>query len=206
MWLSKKSGHRVSSRSQIKIKEVRDGILVLHGGDFRAIVETSSINFELKSEEEQDVLIDSYQNFLNSLPSPIQILIRVREIDIAGYIDRIAQSQKLEQDAVYKEQITNYSSFVKSLVWGNKILSRRFYIIVPYHSDERRLDFLYIKEQLALRRDIIVKGLEKLGMKARIVDSLGILDLFYSFYNSDQVKTQELKGSTISMLLQHTYA
>lgn len=205
MWLLNKSKAKVSSRSQIRIKEVRDGVLVLPNRNFRVIVETSSVNFELKSEEEQDVLIDSFQNFINSLPSELQILVRVREIDIAGYIERIAQSQLLEQDVIYKAQIADYSNFVKSLVSGNKILSRRFYIIIPFHSVERKFDFAYIKEQLNLRRDIVVKGLDKLGMKARPIDSIGTLDLFYSFYNPAQVKTQELKGSTIHLLLQHTY-
>lgn len=206
MWLWNKSRSKMSSRSQIRIKEVRDGVLVLPKGNFCVVVETSSVNFELKSDAEQDVLIDSFQNFLNSLPSKLQIVVRVREIDIAHYIERIAKSEVLEQDVVYKAQIADYSNFVKSLVTGNKILSRRFYIVIPFQGDERNADFSYIKEQLNLRRDIIVKGLEKLGMKVRVIDSIDILDLFYSFYNFGQVKTQELKGSTIRMLLQHTYA
>ncbi|MDO8658746.1 MAG: hypothetical protein Q7K55_08445, partial [Candidatus Levybacteria bacterium] len=82
MWLLNKSRNKVSSRKQIQIKEVKDDILVLPNNEYRTIIETSSINFELKSEEEQDVLIDGFQNFLNSLPSQLQILIRVREVDI----------------------------------------------------------------------------------------------------------------------------
>ena len=206
MWHLPKSKRKASSRSQIKIKEVRDGILVLPGNNYRTILETSSVNFELKSEQEQDVLIDSYQAFLHSLPSDLQILIRVREVDIDGYIERITQSKALEKDEVYLDQITHYSSFVKKLVSGNKILSRRFYIVIPFHGDEHNRDFTFIKEQLTLHRDIIAKGLEKLGMKARALDSIEILDLFYGFYNPAQVKTQELKGATINMLLSHSYA
>lgn len=206
MWHLPKSKRKGSSRSQIRIKEVKDGILVLPGNNYRTILESSSVNFELKSEDEQDVLIDSYQAFLHSLPSDIQILIRVREIDIDRYIERIAQSKALEKDEVYQEQIAHYSTFVKSLVSGNKILSRRFYIVIPFHSEERFPDFSFVKEQLTLRRDIIAKGLEKLGMKAKALDSIEILDLFYSFYNPAQAKTQELKGTTINMLLSHAYA
>lgn len=205
MWPLNKSKSKASSRRQIKIKEVKDSILVLPDNQYRVILETSSINFELKSEQEQDVLIDSFQNFLNSLPCELQILVRVREVDIDHYLEQISQSKLLEKEKIYKDQINNYSQFIKNLVSGNKILSRRFYVVIPYHHLDRNKDFNLIKEQINLNRDIVFRGLEKLGMKARLLDSLEILDLFYSFYNPSQIKTQELKGQTIQMLLQNNY-
>jgi hypothetical protein len=205
MWLLNKSKKKVSSRQQIKIKEVKDNILLLPNHEYRMVLETSSINFELKSEEEQDVLIDSFQNFLNALPSSLQILIRVRELDIDRYLEEIVKSKGQEKEKVYKQQLDNYSTFIKNLVSGNKILSRRFYIIIPYHPEEKTKDFSMVKEHLYLNRDIIQRGLEKLGMKARTLESLELLDLFYSFYNPNQSKTQELKGETIERLLQQNY-
>ena len=86
MWLLSKSKQRTGSRRQIQIKEVKDGIILLSNNQYRAVLETSSINFELKSEAEQDVIIDSFQNFLNSLSFPVQILVRVREIDADQYV------------------------------------------------------------------------------------------------------------------------
>lgn len=201
-----KSNKKISSRRQIQIKEVKDNILVLPHNEYRLILETSSINFELKSEEEQDVLIDSFQNFLNSLPCPLQILIRVREVDIDSYVEQIKAKKITEKETIYKEQIDTYCSFIKTMVSGNKILSRRFYIVIPYHNTDRKSDFTAIKEHLNLQRDIVSKGVEKLGMKARFLNSLELLDLFYSFYNPDQIKTQALKGQTIDMLLTNTYA
>ena len=205
MWLLNRSRNSVSSRRQIQIKEVKDSILILPNNQYRVILETSSINFELKSEEEQDVLIDSFQNFLNSLPCQLQIAIKVREVDIDRYLEQIGQTAIHEKETVYKDQIVNYCQFIKSMVSGNKILSRRFYVVIPYHHTERKTDFQLIKEQINLNRDIVMRGLEKLGMKARQLDSLEILDLFYSFYNASQVKTQELKGQTIQMLLKNNY-
>ncbi len=200
-----KSQQKMSSRRQIQIKEVRDGILILPNQQYRLIVETSSINFELKSEEEQDVLIDNFQNFLNSLPCHVQILIRVREIDINRYIDYISQTKQNETESIYKEQIANYATFIRKLVSGNKILARHFYIVIPYHPQEKTNDFALIKEQIRLYRDVILRGLEKLGMKARPLDSLEILNLFYTFYNPTVSKTQELKGETIHALIEHDY-
>ena len=205
MFLLGKSKSKVSSRRQIQIKEVRDGILVLPNNEYRVIIETSSINFELKSEAEQDVLIESFQNFLNSLPCPLQMLIRVREVDIDRYLEQISQSKKSEKEKVYKDQIDNYSEFIKELVTGSKILSRRFYVVIPYHHTDRNKDFNLIKEQIHLNRDIVLRGVEKLGMKARQLDSIELLDLFYSFYNPAQSKTQELKGQTIQMMLESQY-
>ena len=200
MWLLNKSLNKVSSRRQIAIKEVQDDMLVLPNNHYRLVLETSSVNFELKSEDEQDVLIDTFQSFLNSLPCKLQILIRVREVDIDQYIGKVTASKENETKEIYKEQLDNYATFVKNLVSGNKILSRRFYIVIPYHLDGKH-DLGLVKEQLNLTKDLVTKGLEKLGMRAKRLDSLELLDLFYSFYNPNQIKTQELTGETIRRLL-----
>lgn len=198
---SKKS----SSRRQIQIKEVVDNILVLPGNEYRQILETSSVNFELKSEEEQDVIIDSFQNFLNSLPCEIQILVRVREVDIDRYVEDIAKTKEKETIPAYKKQIEGYCSFVKKLVSGNKILSRRFYIVIPYKHTERHQDMKLIKEHLNLEKDIIIKGLERMQMKARSITGLEILNLFYGFYNPESLKTQAITRETVEALLKNNY-
>ena len=198
---SKKS----SSRGQIQIKEVVDNILVLPGNEYRQILETSSVNFELKSEEEQDVMIDSFQNFLNSLPCEIQILVRVREVDIDRYVEDIGKTKEKESIPAYKKQIEGYCSFVKKLVSGNKILSRRFYIVIPYKHNERHQDMKLIKEHLNLEKDIIIKGLERMQMKARSITGLEILNLFYGFYNPECLKTQAITKETVEALLKNNY-
>jgi hypothetical protein len=205
MWLLNKSKNKASSRQQIQIKEVKDDILILPNEEYRVILETSSINFELKSEEEQDVLIDSFQNFLNSLPCQLQILIRVREVDIDHYLEEISKSRKSEKEKAYKNQIDNYCDFITDLVAGNKILSRKFYIVVPYAQSEKNKDWRLIKEQLKLLADIISRALAKMGMKARPLGSLEILDLFYSFYNPGQIKTQALSSETLKKLTENNY-
>lgn len=200
-----KSKNKVSSRRQIAIKEVKDDILVLPNNRYRLILETSSVNFELKSESEQDIITDNYKTFLNSLPFPMQILIRVREVAIDSYLQRLQIKREREPQKIYKEQIQNYSEFIKKLVAGNKILSRKFYIVIPFDPTERQKDFPYVKEQLHLQRDIVIRSLEKINMKAKQLNSLQILDLFYSFYNQSQIKTQPLSMSTIDFLLNNTY-
>ncbi|SRR5260221_7436749 len=204
MWLFQKSKNKISSRQQIQIKEVKDDILILPRNEYRLAIETSSINFELKSEEEQDTIIDSFQNFLNSLSTPVQILIRVREVDVDHYLEQIVKNKHLEKEKIYKEQIETYTEFIQKLVTGNKILSRHFYVVIPYKSEGDK-DFKIIKEHLYLTRDIVTRGLEKIGMKVQSLNSLELLDLFYSFYNPSHIKTQPLQQETVNQLQKEIY-
>lgn len=192
-----------SARTQINIKEVKDGVLILPGNKYRMIMETSAINFELKSEEEQDQIIDTFQNFLNGLPCPVQILIRTREVDIDGYLEDFMNTNNHETDKTYKTQLKEYGQFIKKLVSGNKILSRRFYLVISASQGSGKSDFSIIKEQLKLNEDIVIKGLDRLGMKTRRLGNLEVLDLFYSFYNPSKLKTQPLSEQTFNSIFNH---
>lgn len=194
---------KASARHQIGIKEVKDGVLILPGNKYRVILETSAVNFELKSEEEQDQIIDTFQNFLNALPCSVQILIRTREIDIDGYLEDFMIHNNHETDSVYQEQLVEYGQFIKTLVTGNKILTRKFYLVIAYAGNLSKRDFAIIKEQLKLNQDIATKGLEKLGMKTRQLGNLEVLDLFYSFYNPSKLKAQPLTQKTFEAFTHH---
>jgi len=204
MLLFQKSNKKVPSRRQVSIKEVRDNILVLSHNHYRTIIETSAINFDLRSEEEQDVLIDSFQQFLQSLSCPIQIIVRTRELDVDQYLELIARGEEKEKEIVYKEQLTTYATFVRKLVSGNKILTRRFFIVVPYDTKENT-EFDAIKEQLLLNQDIVIKGLERMGMRTRQLHNVELLDLFYSFYNPTKAKIQPLNIKTMQESLIKNY-
>jgi type IV secretory pathway VirB4 component len=194
----KKSNKQSSSRRQIAIEGVRDGILLLPKNKYRAVLQVSSINFELKSEAEQDALIDTYQSVLNSLAIPLQIVVRVRELDMDKYLENFQARLSEESEAIYRQQTTNYVEFVQRLVTKNKILTRSFYVVLPHDTHEK--DFDVIKEQLALHVDIVAKGLARLGMHARRLDSLELLDLFYSFYSPTGAKRQPLRQQTMQLM------
>ncbi len=198
MFTLKKSNNKTSNRKQIAIKGVRDGILLLPGSNYRVVLQLSSINFELKSEAEQDALIDTYQSFLNSLDIPLQINVRVREMDMDKYLENFSKRMNQEDEKIYKDQVKNYTDFVRSLITTNKILSRYFYIVIPLNESEK--DFDLIKEQLALRTDIVAKGLSRMGIQSRMLDSMEVLDLFYSFYSPDQSRRQPLRNQTMQLL------
>lgn len=198
MSLLQKSRMKASARQQINIRGVKDGVLQLPQNRFRLVLEVSAVNFELKSEDEQDALIETYESFLNSLPCRIQILVRIRELDMDKYLSNLDDQCSRETDAIYQNQIKHYSSFVEGLVASKKILSRQFYVVLPY--DSHTNDFDSAKEQLALNADLVAKGLARLGMHSRRLGSLEVLDLFHSFYNPAQAKVQPLSGQVAQLI------
>lgn len=199
MFLLQKSKNKTDSRKQIDIKGVKDQVLMLPGNQYRSVLHVSSVNFELKSEDEQDILIDTFESFLNSVGCPLQILIRTREIDMDKYLGELNERLNGETEAIYRTQLQNYDEFIRSLITTNKILTRHFYVVIPYDADPK-LEFELVKEQLNLRADIVTKGLGRLGMQARELSSLEILDLFYSFYSPEQAKIQPLTDHAVSLV------
>jgi hypothetical protein len=199
MSVLQKSNKKASARQQIDIKGVQEGVLVLPGNRYRVVLQVSPVNFELKSEDEQDAIIDTYESFLNSIGVPLQVLIRIREIDMDAYLEELNSRVDEEKVPIYKKQLKNYDEFIRSLIKTNKILSRHFYVIVP-HNATSRADFELVKEQLSQTVDIVSKGLARLGMHSHELSSLEILDLFYSFYSPRQAKIQPLTTKTLELL------
>jgi len=193
-----KSNNKASSRQQINIKGVQDGILMLDDNKYRTVHEVSSVNFELKSEEEQDILIDTYESFLNSLPCPLQIIVRIRELDMSKYVNDLQLRLSEEKEYIYRSQIQNYNEFVQDLVADNSILSRHFYVVLPFSA--KGADFDTAKERLMINGDIISKGFMRLGVRTRQLDSLEILDLFHSFYNPAQAKSQPITDEVVKLV------
>ena len=199
MFALQKSKNKTSSRHQIAIKGVRDGILILPSNQYRAVLQVSSLNFELRSEEEQDAIIDTYESFLNSVGSSLQILIRTREIDMDKYLEELSERLNGETEKVYRQQLKNYDEFIRSLISTNKILTRHFYIVVSF-STSGKTDFELVQEQLNLKLDIVSKGMMRIGMHTKELTSLETLDLFYSFYSPTQAKLQPLTEQALQLI------
>jgi hypothetical protein len=187
---------KVGSNRQLDIENINDGVLKISREEYRVILKASSLNFELKNEQEQDSIIDSYENFLNGLSFPIQILVRTRELNIKDYLNELLTQEIEETDHIYKSQISNYSKYIEDLVRENKIISRSFYIVIGLNSKLK--DQKLIRDQLMIKADLISKNLSKIGISTNILDSLEIIDLFYTFYSPSRAKNQPI--SEISLL------
>jgi hypothetical protein len=199
MFALQKSKSKSNSRIQIDIKGVQDNILLLTNNRYRAVLEVTPVNFELRSEDEQDAIIDIYESFLNSVGVPLQILIRTREIDMDKYLEDLSDQVTQEVVPIYKQQLEHYGEFIKSLISTNKILTRHFYVIVPYTAPSKS-DLDLVKEQVSLIVDIVAKGLGRLGISTKQLSSLALLDLFYSFYSPKQAKTQPLTAQALRLV------
>ncbi|MFO0971392.1 MAG: TraC family protein [Candidatus Saccharimonadales bacterium] len=115
------------------------------------------------------------------------------------YLEELNERLHGETEKVYKQQLKNYDEFIRSLITTNKILTRHFYLIVPYTATSKT-DFELVQEQLNLKLDIVAKGMTRLGMHTKELSSLEVLDLFYSFYNPVQAKVQPLTEQALRLI------
>jgi len=197
--LKKSNSKATSSRRQIAIKGVEGNILELPNNEFRLVIAASAINIELKSEAEQDAIIDTYQRFLNSLPCTIQIVEYIKEIDIEKYLEGYESRLHQGKAKINKEHIEQYKKFVRGLVKTNKILTKQFYIVIPYkHKGKPSIDV--VQDQLNMYYKIVETGLKKIGIHTRQLSGIEMLELFYNFYNPEMAKFQPLRAQTIEML------
>lgn len=201
-------------QEHLPLLEIRDDTVVLKDGTLRAVVLVSSINFSLKSEDEQNAIIQGYIQFLNSLTFPIQILIQSRRLNIDEYVERLKEVEKGQTNELLKIQTREYRQYIIELVQLSDIMSKRFYIVVPYSIGSIRsrgfisrfreaispTSVIHIKQQkfdkfrleLFKRVEYIMDGLSSMGLKAVPLDTQGLIELYYNTYNPDTYDQQKL--------------
>ncbi|PKL36925.1 hypothetical protein CVV38_03470 [Candidatus Peregrinibacteria bacterium HGW-Peregrinibacteria-1] len=225
---NKKSNTSAKAATQIylRIAEIRDNTLVLKNGGIRSVLKTSSINFNLKSEQEQDAIIYGYRGFLNSLEFPIQILVRSKKLDIHEYIEGIKKLGDSQTNALLKEQTYEYAQYINKLIEYADIMEKNFYVIVPYNParatkpglleglmkkfsqkdtyadlQRRNNEFTKLKKGLTQRVNTIKSGLENTGLQVEELNTGALIDLFYTSYNpitSRTIRIKDLDKSDLS--------
>ncbi|MDI6883396.1 MAG: hypothetical protein QMC93_02960, partial [Patescibacteria group bacterium] len=121
-----------STQQFLEIEDIREGVVILKNKSLRGMIMVSSLNFALKSEDEQTAIIYQFQNFLNSLDFPIEILVQSRRLNITGYLDKLKELEKKQENELLKYQISEYHKFVNDLIAGGQIFSKTFFVIVPF--------------------------------------------------------------------------
>ena len=189
-------------QQKITIEDIKDGVIIMPGGDLRGILMASSVNFSLKSTEEQDSLIFKYQGFLNSLDFPVQILMVSRHLNIDEYLSFVEQKKKEQANELLRIQIAEYFDFIKNIVQIGNIMDQSFYVIVPLSRVEKKESgiaeklglfkkpqnedtkgFDELKTQLWQRLEYVAGGLAGLGIKSAPLNTEEITQLFYRLYN-----------------------
>lgn len=201
------SSIRSSTRSTqdfVPIQEVRDGVIVLKDGSLRAVLLASSINFALKSEDEQTAFIVQFQNFLNSLDFSVQIFVQSRMLDIRPYVATLEAAYKNQLDDLMRVQIREYIEFIKSFTEAANIMTKNFFVVVPYShtinvaksgasallpfgkkpdaAAENR-SFEEQVSQLEQRIAIVQQGLVRTGVRTVQLGTEEAIELLYKMFN-----------------------
>lgn len=198
----------------VPIREVRNGTVILKDGSLRAIVMASSINLALKSQDEQNAIIGQFQNFLNSLEFSVEFFIESRDLDIRPYIALLEERYTAELDDLMKIQIREYISFIKDFTERSNIMSKNFFIVVPYDpalvgrgkgiggtisallpnnkasgsSDLTDEQFEEYRTQLEQRLGVIEQGLVRTGVRVVALGTEEIIELFYKLFNPGELE------------------
>ena len=212
----KLANKKVSASAQhyLDIAEIKEDCVVLKDGTLRAVLLVSSINFSLKSEDEQNAIIAAYIGFLNFLEFPLQIVIQSRRLDIDSYLDRLKKIEKEQTNELLRMQTAEYRQYVGELVEIGDIMTKRFYVVVPYDplSDKQKswwkrflgifsaakevklnqATFLKRRHGLFQRMEHILGGLASMSLKAVILDTQSLIELYYNTYNPDIYNKEKL--------------
>src|SRR4030042_6166442 len=148
--LTKNEGMGKSAQEFVDLSEIKHGRAIPKNGTLRAVLMVSSINFDLKSTQEQEAIISAYQGFLNSLDFPVQIIISTRKIDIDPYIDMLDEKEKTQPNELLRFQISEYRGFIKNLVGAANIMTKSFYIVVPFALTEAKKEGFLNRIQIAI--------------------------------------------------------
>ncbi|OGE86100.1 MAG: hypothetical protein A3J48_01505 [Candidatus Doudnabacteria bacterium RIFCSPHIGHO2_02_FULL_46_11] len=208
-----------STQSFLDVAEVRDGVIMLKDGNLRGVLAVSSVNFSLKSDDEQNAIISSYQSFLNSLESSVQILVQSRKTDITPYIDMMKNRMSSVSNQLLQMQMAEYIEFITRLTDVAHIMTKTFYVIVPFNLNNAKQGFFgkvgHIfnprhsvvidaaafeanKKELLQRMAEVAQRLSSTGLNSKPLETAEVVELLYSSYNVGSVSG--FQGSELDKL------
>lgn len=213
----------ISTQATLQFSELRDSLVIMKDGSFRAVVACQSINFDLMSETEREGVEYSYQNFLNSLNFTTQILVRSQKVDIGPYIERLIKMRRDNDNMLLGVLMDDYINFIDVLAQEANIMDKSFFIIIPYYASadleravEQTKNFFkamgknksqnvtrisrdtYNKaiDELNNRVETIISGLYQIGIQSVRLNTKELSELFYNFNNPDTAVREPLVDFT----------
>lgn len=212
--LTKQETMGKAAQEFVDIEEIKDGVAVLKNGTLRAVLMVSSINFDLKSTQEQEAIVANYQGFLNSLDFPIQIIVSSRKLDINPYLAMLEGKEKEQPNELLRFQIAEYRDFVKNMVDASDIMAKSFFIVIPFALSEakkqglvdrirsalnpkqimleKKMEFENYKSQLWQRVDHVMAGLSGTGIRMTPLSTEELIELYYNTYNPGVMENTEI--------------
>jgi len=206
-----------ATQRYLDISEIKEDVVVMKDGTMRAVLMVASINFALKSEDEQEAIIAQYVSFLNGLEYPLQVVIQSRRLNIDKYLDKLKQAEREQANELLRAQIADYRTFVSELVVLGQIMQKYFFVVVPYNplSDKRKGFFQQLSDLFApvlsvrlaedrfqkRRSDLMMRiehmqgSLNSMGLKAVQLDTQGLVELYYRVYNPETYDAQKMSDT-----------
>jgi hypothetical protein len=208
-----------TTQNSLLISEIRDGMVIMNDGSFRAVVACKSINFDLMSSREREGVEFSYQNFLNALYFPVQIFIRSQRVDIGPYIDRLATIRRAQDNMLLNVLMDDYINFIDILSQEANIMDKSFFVIVPFYpagditnvieqgkgffgkifqkpqTTATKIDkvtYDKAKDEIKNRVDSVVSGLFQIGVRCVQLNTKELGELYYNMYNPDTAVREPL--------------
>jgi len=196
-----------STQAFVPIEEVRDGIVILKSGGMRAVLLASSLNFALKSPDEQQSIVLQFQNFLNSLDFPVQFHIQSRKLDIRPYVALLEERYKEQTNDLMKIQTREYVNFIKAFTENANIMTKNFFAVIPYDppiirtgsgmlskvlnrgkgaksaSEKAGESFDENRSQLEQRMSVVEQGLIRSGVRTLRLGTEELVELYFKIFN-----------------------
>ncbi|MYB40356.1 hypothetical protein F4X86_03790 [Candidatus Saccharibacteria bacterium] len=212
-----------STQDTLLIAEIRDGVVILKDGSFKAVVRVRAVNFDLMSQEERESVEYAYQGFLNSLYFPIQISIQSRKVDAETYVKKIQASLKRQNNMLLSVLMEDYLYFIEDLIDNTDIMNKDFFIVIPFYNNEftkeaataasknvlnRILNFNKksnpvvvdektldkARKELRYRIQAVVEGLRACGVQSQPLGTQELIEMYYEFYNPETTLSQPLNN------------
>lgn len=199
-----------------EVLDIREDIVMLHGGGACLVIELQAVNFALLSPEEQDAKVYAYAALLNSLSFPVQILVRSKKIEILPYIDSLTQAASRTTNSKLAESINKYKDFVKDLVTMTTVLDKQFYMVIGYssleegvsgaakiaHLNSEDMDDLFIKAKASLhtKAESLMSQIDRMNLRARVLDHEGLIHVFHDIYNGETVQAMQVDEHTVTAM------
>jgi type IV secretory pathway VirB4 component len=208
-----------TTQNTLLISEMRDQMVIMNDGSFRAVIACQSINFDLMSEREREGVEYSYQSFLNSLYFPVQIFIRSQRVDIGPYIERLSKIRREQDNMLLGVLMDDYINFIAALSQETNIMDKDFYIVVPYyptgdvnaivansrnffsallkpekqqHIQIDQTAYAKAKEEISNRVNAVLSGLFQMGVRGSQLNTKQLAELYYNVYNPDTAVREPL--------------
>ena len=210
-----------STQNALLIAEIRDGIAIMNDGSFRSVIMSQSINFDLMSPEEREAVEYSYQSFLNSLYFPVQIFIRSRKVDMRPYLEKMGKLRREQDNMLLGLLMDDYIEFIDILAQETNIMDKQFYVAIPFYPDimgqaalqssKQLFSGLFkkntqkivsineselekAKQELRNRVQVVMTGLNQIGVQSIPLDTEELIELYYDSYNPDTATRQQIKN------------